>query len=697
MKAQRANRTNSLSMFRVAIQAMGLLVVVPTLVILMVFRNYITGENAPILIGLLVISFLGFYLLWRILRGMQHILAGLQDLSTGKLDRLDSDEDVGQLKEMASIVNSLNQLAEDFRENTAELGNLIQQFATLAEITEITARIPDINELLRLILIKAMASTHSRKGSVMLLREDGMLEIAAAEGWTPKDGAPVPLSEFIGKSAIDTGRPMLIEDIENSPLTRRANNSDRYTTSSFLIVPLKTKQSTIGVISLSDKATGRTFHVQDQQFVLVMVGQIGYAVENARLLKQARDGAANLKKTVQVQETQLQEAQLKLLQSQKLSALGQLAGGIAHDFNNLLQAILGYADLAMQKTQHENSWKHDLDMIKTASEKAAALTRQLLAFGRRQVLQQLDLSLGQVIQEVSKMLKRIIGEQVSLDIVQSSRKIVHIDPQQMEQVLLNLCINARDAMPGGGTITIETSDIKIDAKTPYRQLGAPPGSYVLLSVKDEGCGMDKEVLDHIFEPFFTTKEVGKGTGLGLATVYGIIHQHNGFLDVWSERGKGSIFKVLLPAATNGSIKPTVQRDPSDAGEIKVSGGHETILVAEDDALVRDLETEILQGAGYKVLTAADGQEAIDIFQAQSQHISLLLVDAIMPKKSGYEVCKLVRSIRSDIPVVFCSGYNTGDLPGQIDESAHLTSISKPVRANDLLQNVREALGGNGRT
>lgn len=570
MREKRTIRANSLSMFRVAIQAMGLLVVLPSLVILMVFRSYITGENAPILIGLLVISLLGFYLLWRILRGMSHILSGLQDLSTGKVEKLDADGDMAQLKEMTSIVNALNQLAEDFRENTAELGNLIQQFATLAEISEITARIPDINELLRLILIKAMASTHARKGSVLLLREDGMLEIAAAEGWTPKDGAPVPLSDFIGKTAIDTGRPMLIEDIENSPLTRRTNNSVRYATNSFLVVPLKTKHSTIGVISLSDKATGRFFHVQDQQFVLVLVGQIGYAVENARLLKQARDAADKLKKTAQIQEIQIQKAQLKVLQSQKLSALGQLAGGVANDFNYLLQAILGYADVAMEKAQHEDSLNIYLDLIKTASEKAAALARQLLAFGRQQVLHPTDLPLSQVIEEAGGMLEDITGKQVSLEIVQSSRRIVHIDPQQIEQVLLNLCLNACDAMPGGGTITIKTDDINIDPETQCRHLGAPPGPYVLLSIKDEGCGMDKKVLDHIFEPFFTTKEAGKGAGLGLATVYGIVHQHNGFLDVWSERGKGSIFKVLLPAATNASAEPAVPRDSPGTGETQFS-------------------------------------------------------------------------------------------------------------------------------
>ena len=692
----RHNKTEppDLGLSRIALQAMALLLVLPSLGVFYFFRDNLTGEKVPALICLLVAASLGYFLLWRVIRGVMKMLAGLERVSTGEAKTVALDGEVAQLKEMAAIINALNRLTEDFRENAAQLENLIQQFSTLAELTEITAHVPDITELLRLVLRKAMASTHARIGSVSLLREDGAgLDLVAAEGWVPKVEGPVPLERSLAKAVLESGKPMLVEDIEKSPLTRRPNNFQRYSTNSFLIMPLKTKTATIGAVSLSDKATGGPFHGQDQQFLMVLLGHMGYAVENARLLKQARDAANNLRKTIRIQESQLQEAQLKILQSEKLSALGQLAGGVAHDFNNLLQAILGYASLSLVESQHNPTLTHNLNQIRMAAERAASLTAKLLAFGRRQMLKTKNLDVNRVIEEVMRMIERVIGEHIHLEVIQGSRGVVHADPQQIEQALVNLCVNARDAMPDGGTMTISTKDLQIVSMAQDLYPGVPAGRYVLMAVKDQGFGMERGTLQRIFEPFFTTKEVGKGTGLGLSTVYGIVSQHNGFVDVKSEPGRGTEFNILLPVVEDGSAEVLFPPQPAAGRDTAVSLGGETILVAEDEALIRELSAEVLRSAGYEVLVAADGKEAIDSFMHHADRISVVLVDVIMPRKSGREVFEQVRAVDPRMPVLFWSGYSAVDLSSLQTEGNNVRVLYKPIAPDDLLREVREAIDG----
>ncbi|SPF44953.1 putative Histidine kinase [Syntrophobacter sp. SbD1] len=690
MKAK-TDQARGLSMFRIAIQAMGLLIIIPALVIFYLFKGNLNWQKTEVLICLLVAASLGYFLLWRVLWGMKNILRGLEKVSTGEAVNVAPAGEVSQLKEMASIINALNRLTEDFRENAAQLQNLIQQFATLAEITEITAHVPDITELLRLVLRKAMASTHARIGSIALVREDGTeVDVVASEGWMPESGEPIVAAGPLSRKVIETGKPMLVEDIEKCPLTMRPNNWDRYSTKSFLIMPLKTKMATIGVLSLSDKATGGTFHGQDQQFLAVLLGQMGYAVENARLLKQARDAASNLGRTVQIQESQLQEAQLKINQSEKLSALGLLVGGIAHDFNNLLQAILGYVVLSMSRCQQDLKLTHNLGQIRTAAERAARLVSQLLAFGRRQILKPANLDLNHVIEELLKMLEHVIGEHISLQVIPNSRGIVRADPQQIEQVLMNLCVNSRDAMPNGGSLVIETKDLEIGPSGHDQFPVVAPGRFVLMSAKDQGCGMDKETLKRIFEPFFTTKEVGKGTGLGLSTVYGIVSQHNGYVDVKSEPGRGSEFSVLLPICDEAPTE-IPGCEGADKKEGKLSRGHETVLIAEDEAMLRDLSAEILRKAGYEVMTSGDGEEAIELFERHTDGISLLLIDAIMPKKGGREVYEHVRSIKAKLPVLLFTGYSTSDLFVLPIDDRNVKIIHKPVNPAHLLGEVREAI------
>ncbi|MDR3557360.1 MAG: ATP-binding protein [Syntrophobacteraceae bacterium] len=681
-----------LSMLRIAMQALGLLLVIPTLVILYLFKDNLDSQKIEVLLFALMAGILGFFLLWRILWGFKKVLRGLEKVSTGDAEDINAEGEVSHLREMASIINALNRLTVEFRENGAQLEKLIQQFATLAEITDITAHVPDINELLRLVLRKAMASTHARIGSIGLVQEDGIgLDLVACEGWTPGFGEPIAAAGDMTGKVVETGIPLLVEDVEKCSFTKDRSGPDRYSTNSFLIMPLRTKMATIGVLSLSDKATGGTFHGQDQQFLAVLLGQMGYAVENARLLKQARDAASNLSKTVQIQESKLEEAQLKIHQSEKLSALGQLAGGVAHDFNNLLQAILGYAMLSISRCDHDPTLAYNLHQVRMAAEKAASLASQLLAFGRRQMLKPKNLDLNRVIEELLKMVERVIGEHINLRVIAGSNGIVRADPQQIEQVLMNLCVNARDAMPDGGDIIIETRDVQVGPSGHDTFTAVAPGHYVLMSVKDNGSGMDKEMLKRVFEPFFTTKEVGKGTGLGLSTVYGIVSQHNGHVDVKSEPGRGTEFRILLPISEDPSMEVAEEKDGQKGGS---SRGFETVLIAEDDNMVRDLSAEILREAGYEVLGSKDGEEAIEMFESNMEKIALLLVDAIMPKKSGREVYERVRSLKPGLPVLLFTGYSTSEIFDLPSDDGKVKIIHKPVSPDTLLSEVRNAINAH---
>jgi CheY-like chemotaxis protein len=376
-----------------------------------------------------------------------------------------------------------------------------------------------------------------------------------------------------------------------------------------------------------------------------------------------------------------------LRQSQKLEAIGQLAGGVAHDFNNLLTAINGYSSLALQRLDDNHPIRSYLEEVKKAGDRAANLTRQLLAFGRKQMLQPLALNLNDVVADMSKMLRRLIGEDIQFT-AKFDPELMRIkaDPGQIEQVLVNLVVNARDAMPQGGQLTIETANIEVDREYAGKHFGAPPGSYVMLAVSDTGVGMDEDTKARIFEPFFTTKEKGKGTGLGLSTVYGIIKQSGGNIWVYSEPGRGSSFKVYLQqfeAATGATEKATV--------EPVAQGGSETILLVEDEDVVRGLARKILEQSGYRVLDARNGTEAIRISREHAEAIQLLLTDVVMPEISGKEIAERLTVLRPTIRVLYMSGYTDEAIVhhGVID--ANVEFIQKPFTPMALVRKVRAVL------
>jgi two-component system cell cycle sensor histidine kinase/response regulator CckA len=392
-----------------------------------------------------------------------------------------------------------------------------------------------------------------------------------------------------------------------------------------------------------------------------------------------------LANTLDVTESRRLEEQFR--QAQKMEAVGRLAGGVAHDFNNLLSVMIGYSELAQLKAQPDALISGDLNQIKKAAEKAVSLTRQLLAFSRQQVLEPRILNLNTVVHNLSQMLLRLVGEDVSL-VLKPTEPLgsVRADLGQIEQVLMNLVVNARDAMPQGGKIVIETANVDLDDTYRQQHPSVEPGWYVMLSLSDTGCGMDAKTVAKIFEPFFTTKPAGKGTGLGLSTVYGIVKQSGGHVFAYSETGHGATFKIYFPRVDRPAEEITTPNDDS-----AVEGGTETILLAEDDSALRALVAGLLTGVGYTVLEAADGNEAMSFAEEKSCSIDLLLTDVIMPGMSGGDLSVRLRDIRPKAAILFMSGY-AGDLivHAGVPESER-SVLTKPFTRKSLLNKVRSIL------
>lgn len=381
------------------------------------------------------------------------------------------------------------------------------------------------------------------------------------------------------------------------------------------------------------------------------------------------------------------ELEKQLLQAQKMEAVGRLAGGVAHDFNNMLGAIIGYTEMLMGHLNRAEPYYHYGEEVRKAADRAAMLTRQLLAFSRKQMLQPQKLNLNRVIGDLEKMLRRLIGEDVELFFnLEPVLAIIKADAGQMEQVILNLAINARDAMPQGGRLIISTANVNLDETYAWKESDFVPGPYILMGVTDDGLGMDLETLDHIFEPFFTTKDVGSGTGLGLSTVYGIVKQSGGFIEVSSQPGMGTTFKIYLPAV--GDFVEFFEDKTEEEAPLR---GSETVLLVEDEKILRKLLKNALEINGYKVLEAHDSQEAITLCKEYREPIHLMLTDVVMPQISGRELAQRVTQLRPEIKVLYMSGY-AGDVlfrQGVLDAS--LTFLQKPFRQHELTVKVRQVL------
>jgi signal transduction histidine kinase len=393
---------------------------------------------------------------------------------------------------------------------------------------------------------------------------------------------------------------------------------------------------------------------------------------------------ANEALRAEIAERQRLEAQL--IQAQKMESIGRLAGGVAHDFNNLLTAIKGYAELALDALDDQDQVRDDLREIRKATERATALTSQLLAFARKQIIDPRVIDLGELIENIESLLRRLIGEHIELEIrVGQAPERIKADPGQIEQLLVNLVVNARDAMPDGGKLTIETACATLGAEgAPVRIDHASDPALVVLAVSDTGTGIAPEVREHLFEPFFTTKEPGKGTGLGLATCYGIISQHNGQISYTSEVGRGTTFNVFLPCAKEALDAY------STSDEERAPPGNEVILLVEDETAVRELAARTLRRLGYTILEAANGEEALRLVKAGGMP-QLLLTDVIMPRMSGWSLAERLTALRPDIKVLFISGYSDHVVTEDRRLQEGVVLLQKPFSPAALAYKVRDVL------
>ncbi|MDH4232975.1 MAG: ATP-binding protein, partial [Nitrospirota bacterium] len=385
-------------------------------------------------------------------------------------------------------------------------------------------------------------------------------------------------------------------------------------------------------------------------------------------------------------EQEMHDLQAQLLQSQKMEAMGRLAGGIAHDFNNMLSVILGYSELNMAMLQDDDPLLHNLRMIEKAAEHSRDITRQLLAFSRKQISEPKIIDLNDSVAQMQKTLARLIGEDIELRFSPGEDLCkVKIDPSQLDQILVNLAVNARDAMPKGGRLTVQTRNVKLIEIDTRNLVGIKADEYVLLEVSDNGTGMEKETLSHIFEPFFTTKETGKGTGLGLATVYGIVHQNQGCINVYSEPGKGTTFKIYLPRV---EMEHEVQ-----AAHVTVPSYHGkgTILLVEDDAMVREMIATMLAKIGFTVLKSENPSGALALSENKNISFDLLLTDVVMPGMSGRELYERIEAVRRGMKVLYMSGYASEVIAhsGILEEGVHF--IQKPFNEKELARKICETL------
>ncbi|HEU6449009.1 MAG TPA: ATP-binding protein [Verrucomicrobiae bacterium] len=431
-------------------------------------------------------------------------------------------------------------------------------------------------------------------------------------------------------------------------------------------IAIPTRGNPFGVLSIHSTAP-REFTPDEVQFLLAVANAIGAAADRLNL-----------------------EAQLR--QSQKMESVGQLAAGVAHDFNNMLTIIQGHSSALLSKSDLPSEMLAPVQSVYFAAERAAGLTKQLLMFSRRNVMQPEPLDLREVVGNLNKMLPRLLGETVQLECFTSDRlPLIQADNGMIEQVIVNLSVNARDAMPRGGTLTISVEPAFIVTGHAQMHPDARSGSFVRLRVSDTGHGMDSVTLTRIFEPFFTTKDIGKGTGLGLATVYGIVKQHEGWIEVNSEPEKGTRFDIYFPAT--GEL--AIEKESETAAVTPVVGGSETILVVEDEPVLREMTCVILEGCGYKILQAGNGREALDVWNRRTKKIDLLLTDMVMPEGvSGMDLAERILVTQPDVRIIFTSGYTATEINPEVLAKTHARFLQKPYTHSDLAKCIRDCLDQN---
>jgi len=545
----------------------------------------------------------------------------------------------------------------------------------IRQVTEIFFQYTQLNDMIRQTLHAALEVIGADVGSVLLADAESkqlIFHYVVGETAETLQGTGIPWDRGIAGAVFSSSNPEVISAVqEDARHYRLTDERTGYRSHDMVVVPLKRHGGDpIGVIEVINKRMGPV-NREDLDMLVVISAIAAAAIEQSKAFEVLR-----------VKDVQLQQAQ-------KMEAIGRLAGGVAHDFNNLLTVIRGYSDLIAQAVDQNEEIRAQVDEVLKAADRASRLTSQLLTFSRKQVLELRLVKLDQIVSNVGKLLQRLIGEDIQvITDLQADLVWVKADPTQLDQVLINLAVNARDAMPQGGTLTIKTAAVELDEVFVRSHSEVVPGRYVSLSLTDTGCGMNKETLLKLFEPFFTTKEPGKGTGLGLSIVHGIVKQSGGHILVSSEPDLGTTFTVYLPCA-----EPPVGEDLSLDAVRATPCGSETVLLVEDEGQVRTLECGILKARGYNVLTAGHGKDAVRICQEYPGPIHLLVTDLILPHMNGRELARRILPMRASMKVLFVSGY-----PDETIMSAGLARnkvpfLQKPFASETFLKTVRNVLDG----
>jgi GAF domain-containing protein/CheY-like chemotaxis protein len=585
-----------------------------------------------------------------------------------------TDRDEARLTRLAAqtaIAIRNAQLREARRTYQARLEGLL-------EVSQEISRIQPVEELLGAVAAACGRVLESESVGFRLVEGDELV-VAALWGDAEETMATprIKFGESLSGIVATTGVPLRLDDVTEDPRLIPAHRSavKRLGYRAFLGVPVRVGERITGVLSIRTRRPSG-FSKDDETIATAFASQAATALENARLFRE-----------VQLAAEEVSRAQETLMQAQKMDAIGRLAGGVAHDFNNLLTIIHGRCEILLKRFEQGTKPRQDLDLIQRTAHRAAALTKQLLAFSRQQVLQPRVLHLNAAVGESVSMLQRLIGEHITLTTVPNAKKDrVKADPTQLEQILMNLAINARDAMPRGGRLTIETANVELDETFRRDHPGAATGPHLRLTVSDDGVGMSAEIQARIFEPFFTTKDKGRGTGLGLSMVYGLVKQHGGYIGVRSEEGRGTTFEIYLPCATD--LDDIREQGPERGSEAR---GSETILLVEDEGDVRELAREILEMAGYTVLEAARGDEALRLCRDSASTIDLLLTDVVMPQMSGPELARRLLELRPRTKVVYMSGYTDDALGHHGVLDPDIVLLQKPFTPESLMQHLRLAL------
>jgi two-component system cell cycle sensor histidine kinase/response regulator CckA len=582
-----------------------------------------------------------------------------------------------KLSEMAPTVRAFNSMAASLEQALHEARTREGRLESLVEISGELSRMQELDSLLGRIADACGRLVNTDWVGFRLVDGDELVVAGTLDGTRMQVKPRIKIGESLAGRVASTGRALLLRDPANHPDLdpEHAATMRRLGYRGLLTVPAKIGDRVVGVLSfLTTREEG--FSAEDMAIATAFASHAAIALENSRLLLESRRAY-----------DELAETQGQLEQAQKMDAVGRLAGGVAHDFNNLLTVILGRTDILLHPLKPEDPMRRGIELIQRTAGRAADLTRQLLAFSRKQVLEPVVLDLAAVTTDMKDMLGRLIGEDIAL-LTNPTPGLgrVKADRGQIEQVIMNLAVNARDAMPQGGRLIVETANIDLDDEYVRRHVGARPGPHVMLAVSDTGTGIPHEIQSQIFEPFFTTKEQGKGTGLGLATVYGIVKQSGGYIEVDSEPGQGTTFRVYLPRLDAEPAPVDRSARPAAA-----AGGTETILLVEDEEGVRELARDILRASGYTVLEARNGPEALLLCERHQGPLEMLLTDVVMPRMSGRELAERLAPLRPDLSVLYMSGYTDDAVIRHGVLGAGTAFLQKPFTPAALVLRVRETL------